>query len=74
MDVIKLPFNQIARLHSTAYYRIKNSTTYTFLGLQAFQSYFENIGKCLGKTLLNEVPLRNCKYLNYSLQLYLSYF
>ena len=36
MYVIEFPFNKIVRLHSTAYYRIKKSTTDTFMELQAF--------------------------------------
>ena len=30
MYAIEFPFNKIIRLRSTAYYRIKNSTTHTF--------------------------------------------
>ena len=39
--VIAFPFNKIVRLHSTAYYRIKKSTTDTFLELQALQDVLE---------------------------------
>ena len=36
MYVIEFPFNKIVRVYSTAYYRLKKSTTDTFLELQAF--------------------------------------
>ena len=52
MYVIEFPFNKIVRLYSTAYYRLKKSTTDTFLELQPFERSFENFGKCPGKTLL----------------------
>ena len=52
MYVIEFPFNKIVRVYSTAYYRLKNSTTDTFLELRAFQRSFENFGKCPEKTLL----------------------
>ena len=48
MYVIEFPFNKIGRLYSTAYYRLKKSTTDTFLGLQPFERSFENFGKCPG--------------------------
>ena len=49
--VIEFPFNKTVRVYSTAYYRLKKSTTDTFLELQAFERSFENFGKCQGKTL-----------------------
>ena len=52
MYVIEFPFNKIVRVYSTAYYRLKKSTTDTFLELQAFCWSFKNFGKCPGKTLL----------------------
>ena len=36
MYVIDFPFNKIVRVYSTAYYRLKKSTTFIFLELQAF--------------------------------------
>ena len=51
MCVIEFPFNKIVSVYSTAYYRLKKSTTDTFLELQAFKRNFENFGKCPGKTL-----------------------
>ena len=52
MYVIEFPFNKIVRLYSTVYYRLKKSTTDTFLELQAFERSLENFEKCLGKALL----------------------
>ena len=36
MYVIEFLFNKIVRVYSTAYYRLKKSTTDTFLELQSF--------------------------------------
>ena len=52
MYVIEFSFNKIARVFSTAYYRLKKSTTDTFFGFAGFLRSFENFGKCPGKTLL----------------------
>ena len=52
MYVIEFPFTKIVRVYSTAYYRLKKSTTDTFLELQDFCWSFKNFGKCSGKTLL----------------------
>ena len=52
MYVIEFRFYKIVRLYSTAYYRLKKSTTDTFLELQAFERSFENFGNCPRKTLL----------------------
>ena len=52
MYVIEFPFTKIVRVYSTAYYRLKKSTTDTFLELQNFWWSFKNFGKCPGKTLL----------------------
>ena len=52
MYVIEFPFTKIVRVYSTAYYRLKKSTTDTFLELQDFCWSFKNFGKCPGKTLL----------------------
>ena len=52
MYVIEFSFNKMVRVYSTAYYRLKKSTTDTFLELQPFQRSFENFGKCPVKSLL----------------------
>ena len=52
MYVIEFPFNKIVRVYSTAYYRLKKSTTDIFLELQSFLRSFEMFGKCPGKILL----------------------
>ena len=40
MYAIEFPFNKIIRLRSTAYYRIKNSTTHTFLEMLRKEKMF----------------------------------
>ena len=52
MYVIEFPFTKIVRVYSTAYYRLKKSTTDIFLELQDFWWSFKNFGKCPGKALL----------------------
>ena len=52
MYVMEFPFNKVVSVYSTAYYRIKKSTTDALLELHAFSRSFENFGKCPGKTLL----------------------
>ena len=42
MYVVEFPFNKIVRLYSTAYYRIKKSTTDTFLELKALEFLLAN--------------------------------
>ena len=40
MYVIEFPFNKILRLHSTVYYRIKNSTSHAFLKMLRKEKLF----------------------------------
>ena len=43
MYIIEFPFSKIVRLHSTVYYRIKQSTTNPFLGAAGFLKVFLKI-------------------------------
>ena len=56
MYVAELPFNKIVRVYSTAYYRLKRSTTDTFLELQAFKGVLEILENVQEK-LCYRVPL-----------------
>ena len=44
MYVIEFPFTKIVRVYSTAYYRLKKSTTDTFLELQVFYMSLKILG------------------------------
>ena len=60
MYVIEFTFNKIFRLHSTAYYRIKNSTTDTSLEVlrkeKIFRNCFENEFRNFHKKPLQNDP------------------
>ena len=72
MYAIEFPFNKIVRLYSTAYYRIKKSTTDTLLELQVFLRVLKILENNQEK--LWEFLLATCKYSNDSLQPYLACF